>query len=427
MKKKENLKIPKIDFRNLFNNNTFVLIFSIVIAICIWFSIYVDQRPNSNTFITDVPITINYENSMAKDLGLEIIGDSQFVTDIQVNGKKYKITRLEAGDFTAQVSLANVTEPGEYTLPVQVIRKVSDPEYSVISWTTTEVKLKFDKIITKEFPIEVVAPGPTASNGYIMEKAYADIEALTVKGPEAVVNKIESCVIQIGAEEKLTESFTTSANAVLLDAEGNEVRDNQLIIDNLDVISVTIPIYKEKVLPLKVEYVNVPKGFPTEKLGYNLSVNTIKVASASETIDSIEAIMVGPIDFRNIDIGYTVTVPIELKAGIKNVEELGEVTVTFNTKDYISKTFEVSNVVCENAPAGFKGDKKNNISGVKIVGPKNVVEKLTSQDIVAIADLSQLGGKTGNYNVSAKVYCQNSVVAWAVGEYSANITLKQKS
>ena len=127
MKKKENQKILKIDFRNLFNNNTFVLIFSIVIAVCVWFSVYVDQRPNSNTFITDVPITINYENSMAKDLGLEIIGDSQFVTDIQVNGKKYKITRLEAEDFTAQVSLANVTEPGEYTLPVQVIRKVSDP------------------------------------------------------------------------------------------------------------------------------------------------------------------------------------------------------------------------------------------------------------------------------------------------------------
>ncbi len=426
MKKKENQKILKIDFRDLFNNNTFVLIFSIVIAIGVWFSVYVDQRPNSNTFITDVPITINYENSMAKDLGLEIIGDSQFVTDIQVNGKKYKITRLEADDFTAQVSLANVTEPGEYTLPVQVIRKVSDPEYSVISWTTTEVKLKFDKVVTKEFPIEVVAPGLTAADGYIMEKAYSDIEALTVKGPEAVVNTIQSCVIQIGAEEKLTESFTTSANAVLLDAEGNEVRDNQLIIDNIDVISVTIPIYKVKTLPLKVEFVNVPKGFPTEKLHYTLSVKNIKVASAGETIDSIEAIMVGPIDFRNIDINHKATVPIELKAGIKNVDGLSEVVVTFNTDEYISKMFEVSNVVCENDPAGYKGEKKNNISNVKIVGPKNVVEKLTSQDIVAIADLSQLSGKVGNYNVSAKVYCNNGAVAWAVGEYSANITLKQK-
>ena len=150
MKKKEKTRAPKrknkIDFGDLFNNNTFVLILSIVLGILVWFTIYVDQRPNSNTFITDVPITINYENSMAKDLGLEIIGEPQYTTDIQVNGKKYKITRLKAEDFTAQVSLANVTEPGEYTLPVQVIRKQSDPEYSVISWTTTEVKLKFDKV-----------------------------------------------------------------------------------------------------------------------------------------------------------------------------------------------------------------------------------------------------------------------------------------
>ena len=88
MKKKEKGTAPKprkkIDFGDLFNNNTFVLIFSIIMGIIVWFTIYVDQRPNSNTFITDVPITINYENSMAKDLGLEIIGDTQYLSLIHI-------------------------------------------------------------------------------------------------------------------------------------------------------------------------------------------------------------------------------------------------------------------------------------------------------------------------------------------------------
>lgn len=429
MKKKEN-QTPKqpvrIDFRNLFNNNTFVLIFSIVVAIIVWFSIYVDQRPNSNAFITEVPITVNYENSMAKDLGLEIIGDMQYTTDVQVNGKKYKITRLDAEDFLAQVSLANVTEPGEYTLPVQVIRKESDPEYSIISWTTTEVKLKFDKVITKQYPIEIIAPGLTAADGYIMEKAYADIEALTVKGAEAVVNKIVRCVIEITNTEKLKESMNVSANAVFLDEEGNKVDDTQLIIDK-DVISVTIPIYKLKTLPLQVEFVNIPKGFPIDKLKFTISKQTIEIASPSETIDSLEAIMVGPIDFRDIDIGSEIVVPIELKAGIKNVEELAEVSVKFPSYGYSSKNLELTNFVLENVPTGYEAKLvTERLRDVKIVGSSSVLNNLTSEDLVAIVDISPYAEKSGRYQAVAKIYCQGSVVAWAVGDYSVNVDVRKK-
>lgn len=432
MKKKEKRtevrKRPRIDFRNLFNNNTFVLIFSIVMGIIVWFTISVDQRPNANTFITDVPITINYENSTAKDLGLEIIGDPQYTTDVQVNGKKYKITRLKPENFTAQVSLANVTEPGEYTLPVQVIRKESDPEYSVISWTTTEVKLKFDKVITKQFPIEIIAPGLSAAEGYLMETPYADIDFLTVKGPEADVNKIDRCVINIDTEDELTESFNTSGAVVLLDKNGDEVKSDQLDMDNRDLVSVTIPIYKAKTLPLQVEFVNVPRGFPIGELSYTLSRTSLLIASPSETIDTLDTITVGPIDFRTIDVGSEITLDINLKAGLKNVENVENVTVKFPTYGLSSKTLEVSNFVLENVPSGY--DAKvltERLKNVKIVGATGILRSLSSDDLVGIVDVSQDTVKTGRYNVSVKIYCQGGVLAWAVGEYTVDINVQQKN
>lgn len=432
MKKKEKRtevrKRPKIDFRNLFNNNTFVLIFSIVMGIIVWFTISVDQRPNANTFITDVPITINYENSTAKDLGLEIIGDPQYTTDVQVNGKKYKITRLKPENFTAQVSLANVTEPGEYTLPVQVIRKESDPEYSVISWTTTEVKLKFDKVITKQFPIEIIAPGLSAAEGYLMETPYADIDFLTVKGPEADVNKIDRCVINIDTEDELTESFNTSGAVVLLDKNGDEVKSDQLDMDNRDLISVTIPIYKAKTLPLQVEFVNVPRGFPISELSYTLSRSSLLIASPSETIDTLDTITVGPIDFRTIDVGSEITLDINLKAGLKNVENVENVTVKFPTYGLSSKTLEVSNFVLENVPSGYDVEVlTERLKNVKIVGATGVLQSLSSDDLVGIVDASQDAVKTGRYNVSVKIYCQGGVLAWAVGEYTVDINVQQKN
>ena len=431
MKKKEKRTAPrrdtKIDFRDLFNNNTFVLIFSIVMGIMVWFAIYVDQRPNSNTFITDIPITINYENSTAKDLGLEIIGEPQYSTDVQVNGKKYKITRLKPDDFTAQVSLANVTEPGEYTLPVQVIRKESDPEYSVISWTTTEVKLKFDKVITKQFPIEIIAPSLSAAKGYLMETPYADIDFLTVKGPEADVNKIYRCVINIDVEDELTQSFNTSGTVVLLDENGEQVGSDQLDMDNRDIISVTIPIYKAKTLPLQVEFVNVPRGFPISKLSYSLSRNSLLVASPSETIDSLEAITIGPIDFRTIDVGSEIMVDVDLKAGLKNVENVEHVTVKFPAYGFSSKTLEVTNFVLENVPSGYEAQVlAQRLRNVKIVGTDGVLNDLNSDDLVGIVDVPQNSMKTGRYNVTVKIYCQGNVLAWAVGEYTVDINIQQK-
>ena len=76
---------------------------------------------------------------------------------------------------------------------------------------------------------------------------------------------------------------------------------------------------------LQVEFVNVPRGFPIEQLGYTLSRDTILVASPSETIDNIDAITVGPIDFREIDIGTEITLDITLNAGLKNVENVDSV------------------------------------------------------------------------------------------------------
>ncbi len=425
-KEKRTVPKPKIDLGNLFNNNTFVLVFSIVMGIIVWFAIYVDQRPNSNTFITDVPITINYENSTAKDLGLEIIGDPQYTTDVQVNGKKYKITRLGPDDFTAQVSLANVTEPGEYTLPVQVIRKESDPEYSVISWTTTEVTLVFDKVVTKQFPIEIIAPGLSAADGYLMETPYADIDYLTVKGPESEVNKIDRCVIRIDTEQELTETFNVSGQVVLLEQNGDEIKSDQLEMDNQDMVSVTIPIYKAKTLPLRVEFVNIPRGFPIDELSYTLSRSSLLVASPSETIDNLDAITIGPIDFRTIDVGSEITLDLDLAAGLKNVENVESVTVTFPSDGLSSKNLEVSNFVLENVPTGYEAQVlTERLRNIKVVGDTDVVGDLTSDDLVGIVDMSQDSAKTGRYSVTVKIYCQGGVLAWAVGEYTVDVNVRQ--
>ena len=35
--------------------------------------------------------------------------------------------------------------------------------------------------------------------------------------------------------------------------------------------------------------------------------------------------------------------------------------------------------------------------------------------------------KTGRYNVTVKIYCQGGVLAWAVGEYTVDVSVQQKT
>lgn len=412
---------------DLFESKKFVAVLSLLIAVILWFSVYLAQKPNSNIIINGVPVVVNYENSMAQDLGLEIIGEVPLAVDVTVNGKRYKITSLNEGDFKAQVSLASVTKAGEYALPVRVIPNESDSEYDVISWTPAEVTLRFDKIVTRQLQVEVTTPGLSAGSGYLMEQPYADVDYITVKGPQTEIEKIDRCVVNIPTEKELTESLTTTGTVTFLDRNGALVECDEFEYES-ETVTVTIPIYKTRMLPLKVEFVNIPKGFPIDQLKYTLSRSSILVASPSETIGNMDGITIGPIDFRTIDIGSEISLDVVLNAGFKNVENISEVTVTFPSYGLSSKTLDLQNFVIENAPSGYDIEVlTGRLRDVRIVGDSSVLNDLTAEDLVGSIDLSQYSVSKGQYNVTVKVYVQGKVLAWAVGEYTADIQSTAKT
>ncbi|MCI8600611.1 MAG: hypothetical protein HFE45_03350 [Oscillospiraceae bacterium] len=411
----------RIELGRLFYNNKFVLILSIFLSVILWFAIYLDQKPNSNWLINGIPVSVNYENSIAQDLGLEIVGEVPITVDVTVNGKRYKIVNLDESNFRAQVSLSSVTRAGEYTLPIQVIRNESDPEYSIVSWTPSEVTLKFDKIVSKQFPVEVQAPGLTAGDGYLMETPYADVDYITIKGPQNDINQIDRVVVEIPTVRELTESLSTTGTAAFLNRDGEPVESSDLECEN-DTVSITIPIYRTRLLPLKVEFVNIPKGFPIDQLKYTLSRSSVLVASPSETIENMDSITIGPIDFRSIDIGSEIRLDVVLNAGFRNVENVSEVTVTFPSYGLSSRTMELQNFVLENLPAGYDVQVlSGRLSDVRIVGDSSLLASLTTEDLVGTIDLSQYSISKGQYNVNVKIYVQGRILAWAVGEYTVDI------
>ncbi|MEG2597478.1 MAG: hypothetical protein RR977_03535, partial [Oscillospiraceae bacterium] len=206
------------------------------------------------------------------------------------------------------------------------------------------------------------------------------------------------------------------------------IKSDELNMDNQEMISVTVPIYKTKTLPLKVEFVNMPKGFPIDDFKYSLSRSSLLIASPSETIENMENITVGPIDFRTLNVGSKISLDIVLKAGFKNVENITDVTVTFPSAGMASKWLDLTNFVPENVPAGYEVQViSKRLKDIKIIGQSSVIKDLTSDDLVGTIDLSQYTSGAGRYNVPVKVYCNGRVFAWAMGEYTADVNMKKKA
>ena len=249
-----------------------------------------------------------------------------------------------------------------------------------------------------------------------------------VSGPQNTIRKIDRCVITLNQEEELTDFLTVTGVPILLDVNGATVDSEYLTVEPGS-LEVTVPVYKTKRMDLRLEFVNIPRGFPIERLNYTLSQNGVAVAAAADIIDNQDEIVIGPVDFRTVDIGKEVTLDVTLPAGFANIENVTSVTVTFPTYGLASKSLSVpeSNFVLENIPTGFNAQVvSRGLDNVKLVGDSAVISGLSPDDLVASVDLSQVTAKRGQYTVTVKVYCQNKALAWAVGEYAVNVSLTER-
>ena len=103
-------------------------------------------------------------------------------------------TRLNAGslrDVTVVLDLSQVHSPGErtYTLSAENLRLPVGVEASRI--VPSQLRLRFDKRVTREVPVEVRFAGP-APMGYRITGQQAMPERIRVTGPEGRVQSLRS-------------------------------------------------------------------------------------------------------------------------------------------------------------------------------------------------------------------------------------------
>ena len=383
------MKIPKFHLDSLWQNNTFFKVISVVIACIIWIVVAMNMKTDIPREIKEVPVTMDNQTSFITRMGLTIIGDESLFVDVTIEGQRLVVGSIKPEDIAVSVDLGSVNGAGNFSLPL-VAENVSGKDFAISSISPSTVNLKFDRMVTKKFNVDVKMEGLVVpEEGYLMEEAVVSPTQVSVTGPDTDIAKIAKCVVSVDHEGSLTKTTAFTSDIVLLDKDGNKIETSGLTMD-IKQAEVTVPILKTVDLPVKVEFLNAPTNLDLEELEYAVSNETVTVAGPVDEIDKYSEIILGYIDFKALDLESNFTFDVELPENFINVAHTETVTVTFDWTDMVAKEFTVTNLSLVNVPSDYDARLlTDRVTKVKIIGPAQVLETMTADDLVGQIDLSK--------------------------------------
>lgn len=406
------------------------MLIALALAVVFWFTITIVENPESTRVIGGIPLYLDTAGTVVDEQGLSTIDFDyqEFSASVKISGSSYVVNSISPEDILLTPSFEGINSAGEY--PVKLVAtNNSSKSFKIESVSPETVNVKFDYWDTSSFDIQIRVKNAAAADGLILgTERFTNSETakLEISGPRTTVSKIASVYAEATADKskKLSATESFDADIVLYDKDGKEIANDGLTM-SFKTISVSVPVYKIKTVPIKCTYLNKPEAYTpvaTIMLG-DTQVTEIAVEGTPDVIDKIDFIELEAIDFYKISkTGNTFSKAFALPSGVTTAEEVPTPKVKLDTSKLKTKEFTVSQVTAE--------DNKNNYSvkltqpvKVTLCGPKDAISSLKSSQLVAVVDLN---GKTvGEQSLSVKVKSTVKDNVWQTAATEAKITVSK--
>ncbi len=215
-------------------SNLMLRILSVGIAIIIWLYVILTQDPVMNNTISSLPINSILTTALSRE-NLQVISMSQKNAEISVWGKRSVV--LSKSRFSASINLGLITQPGYYTLSVDIDRPDG---VEIKSRHPQTVDVYVDKNITVEKQV-VIAYNGTPKQGYEIS-ATGSANAF-VTGPSMLIHKVAylSAVVDV---DGLSASGQKNVKLIPADSTGQEMKNDEITTPEIPV-SYNAIFYKE--------------------------------------------------------------------------------------------------------------------------------------------------------------------------------------
>lgn len=422
------MKNKKFNTNKLFNSNSFLMVFSAILAIVIWLIIAVEFSPEVTATVKQVPVSIDY-SAISKNLGLEPFGETNFTVDVTVKGKKITVESDEMyNDLKVIASTNYVNSVGSYKLHLTAEGTKLRSDYEIVSLSDENVDVFFDYPKTEEFVVvpEIDHKGALVPEGYVTaDILFPGTNVVKATGPESEINRIERIVAYVSVENQLKQNTTLEATLLADTNDGQGLKFVTFDKQN-DTIHMTVPVYKKAELPVSVGFINKPSDY-VGNIPFKVTISPEKAVFGvpESKLENMTSFEISSIDFTKLNNSqneFTVSAE-ELTGGIV-ADGTKEFTVKVDLSDMGKKTFEIpADISIVNGSSEMDVSiSELSFTKITIVGPKEYLENLTADKIVLNADLVDVkAGETGTFTVPV-TYAGSS--SWLFGDYSAKVIIE---
>ena len=212
-----------------------------------------------------------------------------------------------------------------------------DQKLITIKAEETYVTLSIESEVEKSIPVKVVTTG-TVLSGFALGNASPTPNMVTVTGPESVLKDIVEARAVVNVTAK-SEDISETVVLGCMDSYGNAIdKDNISLSENS--VTVNIPVYKTKSVPVKVSTVGVPAADYSVK-EIKFEPTTVTIAADDETLANVSSI-----DITDISVSEASE---HIEANVQIADYLPENVVVADGADEIAVNVEVEQLSSKEA------------------------------------------------------------------------------
>ena len=400
------------------------VLLSILLAVAFWMYVRTVQDTASDFTIYNVPVQVTNSRTL-NERGLTVASLSQDTVNVTVNAPLSVRGNLNRNNVTVTVDVSTITEAGTYELPCTPRLPTNVDTTGAFfpsNQDTATITVVVDTLTTETMTVEVRLEGNVAE-GYQAGTPVADPETVTVSGTPDAVAEVRRVVAILEAED-LNQSFAGNLPLVMLDADGNVIRDSNVTLSQ-DTAYVTLTVGVVKEVDLTVNL--IAGGGATadnNTVTVDIQPKTITVVGTEEELAGLTEISLGSIDLSQVIGTSTITMPIELSPTLENADGVTEAQVTVTISGLETRSFDVTNIQLINVPDPYHADLVTTTRTVVVRGSASVLDEIDASQLWIVADLSDVAG-TGIRSVPAQVYLNASSEVGVIGTYTISVSITQ--
>ena len=395
-------------------SNIIALIICFMMATVMWLYVMQTESPEYEETFTRVPLVIEDVAELSENSKLSVISGWEQRVSVTVKGRKSDIAKYGDSDIVAYVSVGNITHTGTYTLDISVELPGGLQLVEVAPYTTRVV---VDEVASKVVPVVTHIASVKHAAGCELGDPVSNPSEIIVTGPVSILEKVYAAQVTLELGE-IDGSVVVVAPVTIVDKNGSAV-DNPYMTTSADSVSVTVPLYETKTVPLTVAY---KYGYYTDdNCTVTVEPATVTLRAEGSVLDGIESIVLKTLDEKQITSDKTETVTIPLPGGVVAVDGRTSAKITVKHKNTVQRTLKVT---------GFKivGSGYTLVTeelDIVIRGPESILSKLSARSIEVTASLEDIEG-SGEFRVQAQIKMPTAYegLIYELGTYYINVIKK---